>query len=88
MNSQQDQLVFMVFWILGQACFALLAVWRLRNGLKNRRFWHPFYQVDEESNPTWFKLEKAMTVMLAAGASLFFAIGVIVILGLLIGKLS
>ena len=88
MNSPLDQLVFMGFWTAGAALVAFLAVWRLRDGLRTRRFWHPFYQVAEERYPIWFKLEKAMTVMLAAVASVFFAIGVIVLLGLLLGKLS
>ena len=88
MNSPSDQLVFMGFWTAGAALLAFLAVWRLRDGLKTRRFWHPLYQVAEERYPTWFKLEKAMTVMLAAVASLFFAIGVVVLLGLLFGNLS
>jgi len=88
MNSPLDQLAFMGFWTAGAAVVAFLALWRLRDGLKTRRFGHPFYQVAEERHPNWFKLEKAMTVMLAALASLFFAIGVVVLLGLLLGNLS
>ena len=82
MNSPLDQLAFIGFWTTGAAVVAFLAVWRLRDGLRARRFLHPFYQVAEERYPNWFKLEKVTTVMLAAVASLFFAIGVIVLLGL------
>ncbi|MBA4766011.1 MAG: hypothetical protein H2049_00055 [Porphyrobacter sp.] len=88
MDTPLNQLIFMGFWTAGAAFVAFLAVWRLRDGLRTRRFWHPLYQVAEEKHPTWFELEKAMTVMLAAVASLFFAIGLIVLLGLLFGKLS
>ena len=84
MQSAEDQLLFLLLWTSLSVGFASYGWWRLRNGRKERRFGHLFYDVTERKNPFRFRYELYFMYFWTALASMLVVIGLAWTISLLI----